>query len=368
MKRFLLAFLFLCLASSLFAANPNSKIYVTTNAFGSYDFACKHFYVIPGSPEIDPKDAEYKDYAQHVASMMRCKGAIEVTDPTIAELCVLLDYCVTDHTYIERIPVPIRMQVGSVTHAHVYTDQRQGSQSYDGRVDTKSIKSTTHSGNSYSSGSYDAMVANRKIYETVGYKTEEHEINGFRRILNVYVYDNIDDDGDPDMLWKCNMRSDGSRNSLSSIVPVMTYLNIMSPGKRITEKQSWVNIDYGWDSYEAYANVMKNYAYAYFPMQRLEQDTNTWAYFVTKKNGRLVLYVCQGGPGKRTVTMDACLVADGVSYPVTTINHIKPGRKVRIDKDDYLIFTMIFENIPDEVETFDVICPDKFSWTGIVLK
>lgn len=363
MKRLFSTLVLLCLATGLFAA---TKVYVTTNSFGIYDFTGKHFYIIPGSPSIDAKDAEYKDYANHVGSMLRCSGAIEVSDPTMAELCVLIDYCITDHSYIERIPVPIRKAVGSVTTAHVSTDKTQRTETYDSQVNTQKIKTKTHYGNNYTSGDYSAVVAHRTIYETVGYKTEEHQIDGYRRILNVYVYDNVDNDGDPDMLWKCNMMSDGSRNSLNSIVPVMTYLNIISPGKRLVEKKSWVNVDFGWGGYEAYTNVMKDYTHAYFPVQNVE--ANTWAYFVTKKNNTLTLTVRQTGPSKRKVTDDTYLVANGVSYPLASVNHIKTGRNVRVDKDEYLYFTMTFQGIPDDVTVFDIVCPDKFTWQNITLE
>ena len=89
MKRLLSTLALLCLATSLLSAA--SKVNVTTNSFGTYNFSGKHFYIIPGSTSIDPKDAEYKDYANYVASMLRCSGAREVSDPTTAELCVLID-------------------------------------------------------------------------------------------------------------------------------------------------------------------------------------------------------------------------------------------------------------------------------------
>lgn len=364
MKRLLSTLALLCLATSFLAAA--SKVTVITNSYGTYNIAGKHFYIIPGSPSIDPKDAEYKDYANHVASMLRCSGAMEVSDPTTAELCVLIDYCVTDHSYIEMIPVPIRKAVGSVTTTHVHTDKQQRTETYDGKVDTKSIQSKTHSGNSYTSGDYGATVAHRTIYDTVGYKTEEHEVVGFRRILNVYVYDNVDNDGEPDMLWKCNMMSDGSRNSLNSIVPVMTYLNLFAPGKKLVESKSWVNIDYGWAGYEAYTNLMKDYAHAWFPVKKVEDKT--WVYFVKKTPRGLTVTVRQDGPGKRVVTNETYLTADGVNYPVTAINHIKPGRKTRIEKDENFYFTMTFEGVPEDVEVFDLICPEKFEWNNIVLR
>lgn len=363
MKRFLSTLILLCLATSLMAA---LKVHVTTNAFGTCDFTGKHFYIIPGSPSIDPKDAEFKDYANHVASMMRSSGAIEVSDPTMAELCVLIDYCVTDHSYIEKIPIPIRKAVGSVTTAHVSTDENQRTDSYDGRVDTKSVQSKTHQGNVYTTGDYTATVAHKTIYETVGYKTEERMVDEYRRILNIYVYDNVDNDGDPDMLWKCNMMSDGSRNNLNSIVPVMTYLNIFSPGKRLVEKKSWVNIDYGWGGYEAYTKVMRNYANAYFPMKRL--DDNTWAYYVTKKGDALTVYITQRGPSKRKVTNDTYLVANGETYPISSVDHIKAGKNVRIDKEEYLYYTLTFQGVPADVTTFDIVCPDQFTWSTITLQ
>ena len=362
MKRILFTLALLCLASSLLAA---SKITVKTNAFGTYDFAGKHFYIIPASPDINPKDAEFKDYANHVASMFRYVGAIEVSDPEMAEVCVLIDYLITNESYIERIPVPIRKAVGSVTSTHISTDKQQGSQSYDSQVNTKSIKSKTHEGNSYAHGDYLATVAHRQIYETVGYKTEEREVNGYRRILNVYAYDNVDNDGDPDMLWKCNMMSFGSRSNLNSIIPAMTYINLFSPGKRITNHESWVNDEYGWALYEAYSNVMKDYSHAHFPGKFV--GDNATVYFAAKNRDALTVTVRQAGPGKRIVTENTYVEINGEQYPISSVNHIKMNRTVRVSKDDNVYFTMTFLGVPDDFDSFDIVCPDKYTWRNIPL-
>ena len=346
MKRFLLALLLLCITPNLFA----SKINVTTNAFGTYDFAGKHFYIIPGSPDINPKDTEFKDYANHVASMFRTVGAIEVSDPEMAEVCVLVDYLITTDSYIERIPVPIRKAVGSVTQTRMANEKIQGK---------------TYSGNNYSYGDYATVVERRQIYETVGYRTEERQVNGYRRILNVYAYDNVDNDGDPDMLWKCNMMSFGSRSSLNSIVPVMTYLNLFSPGKRITNHESWVNDEYGWSLYEAYTNVMKDYSHAHFPGVSVEDKATV--YFAIKDRNKLTVTVRQAGPGKRIVTNDTYVVINGETYPISSVDHIKMDRTFRAAKDENVYFTMTFLGIPDDVESFDIVCPDKYTWRNIPL-
>ena len=347
MKRIFIALTLIFLATDLLA---DTKIYVTTNAFGTYDFAGKHFYIIPGTPDINPKDTEFKDYANYVASMFRTVGAIEVSEPETAEVCVLIDYLITTDSYIERIPVPIRKAVGSVTTAHVSTDK---------------VNEKTHNGNQYSYGDYTTVVTHKQIYETVGYKTEERQVNGYRRILNVYAYDNVDNDGDPDMLWKCNMMSFGSRSSLNSIVPVMTYLNLFSPGKRITEKESWVNIDYGWALYEAYQNVMKDYSHAHFPGVSVEDKATV--YFATKDRNAITVTVRQAGPGKRIVTKDTYLVINGETYPISSVNHIKMDRTARAAKDENIYFTMTFLGVPDDVESFDIVCPDKYTWRNIPL-
>ena len=349
MKRFLLALLLLSIAPNLFA----SKITVTTNAFGTYDFAGKHFYIIPGTPDLNPKDAEFKDYANHVASMFRSVGAIEVSDPEMAEVCVLIDYLITTDSYTERIPVPIRKVVGSVISSNVSTDK--------GQISEKG----THYGNTYSYGDYNTTVSYRQIYDTVGYKTEERQVNGYRRILNIYAYDNVDNDGEPDMLWKCNMMSFGSRNNLNSIVPAMTYINLFSPGKRITNHESWVNDEYGWALYEAYSNVMKDYSHAHFP--DIYVGDNATVYFAKKKGNAITLTVRQAGPGKRIVTKDTYMVINGETYPIESVNHIKMDRTVRVSKDDNVYFTMTFLGVPDDIETFDIVCPDKYTWRNIPL-
>ena len=335
------------MATGLLAA---TKVHVTTNSFGTYDFYGKHFYIIPGSPSINPKDAEFKEYANHVASMFRSSGAIEVSDPALAEVCVLVDYLVTTESYVEQIPVPIRKVVGSVTTAQIAADEAQG---------------RTRHGNHYTTGDYAAVVTHRDIYETVGYQTEERQVDGYRRILNIYAYDNVDSDGDPDMLWKCNMMSFGSRNSLNSILPVMTYLNLFTPGKRVVEGKNWVDIDYGWSCYEAYTKTMKDYAHAWFPYRKVEDKT--WTYFMTRNHNEMTITIRQKGPGKRNVTMDTYLLANGVQYPVVAVDHIKAGKNVRIKEDENLYFTLTFLDVPEDVEVFDIICPGKFTWQNIAI-
>ena len=348
MNRFLSTLFLLCLATSLLAA---TKINVTTNAFGTYDFKGKHFYIIPGSPSIDPKDAEFKDYANHVASMFRTVGAIEASDPSMAEVCVLIDYLITRDSYTEQIPVPIRKAVGSVTTTQVAKDQLQGNTRY---------------GNHYTTGDYKAVLAHKTIYETVGYKTEERQVDGYRRILNIYAYDNVDDDGEPDMLWKCNMMSFGSRSNLNSIIPVMTYLNLFSPGKRITEHNSWVNDEYGWALYEAYSNTMKDYSHAFFSGKEVEN--NAWVYFAVKNGDRLTITCRQAGPGKRIVTKDTFLAVNGETYPISSVDHIKMDRMERVRKDENLYYTMTFLGVPDDLKVFDIVCPEKYTWSNITLK
>ena len=319
------------MTTSLFA-----RINMTISSFGNYDFAGKHFYIIPADPNISPKDLEFKEYSQYVAALLRSSGAFEATDPATAEVCVLIDYLITDFNYVETVPVPIRDVVGKIL-----------------TVDQSPDRSHT-------------AVRSKDVYETVGYTSESKQVHKFRRVLNIYCYDNLDYEGDPDMLWKCNMVSDGSKNNLQIIIPALVYPVIGKAGQRVSI-DSWLNEDVDWGGYIAFLYTMKDYLHASFPFYPVSVEPEARINYVIRNNGTLQVIVREVGPGKRVIAKDTYLSANGVDYPLTGADHIKVGGTNRFKEGETIFYVLKFQGVPADITSFDIVSPNKFTWSDIPL-
>ncbi len=315
-------------------ATMASAMYITAtyNTFGTYDFTGKHFYIIPADPEISPKDLEFKEYAQFVSALFKSSGAIEAQDPALAEVCVMINYRLTDHSYVEVVPVPIRDVVGKVLKTEHTPDR--------GVVTTA-----------------------ENIYGTVGYEDKVKEVRDFRRVLNIYAFDNLDYEDDPDMLWKCNIISDGSTNSLQYALPAMVYQIINHAGERISKTAS-VTIDAEWGGYKAFMKAMDNYPNALFPFFTMEP--NARINYIVRDRNLFRVTVREAGPGKRYIAKDTYLWADGISYPLVSVEYAKWDGTTRFKKDEVSFYNLIFQGVPEDVKTFDIVSPDKFEWRGII--
>lgn len=151
---------------------------VEVSSFGDYDMSGKTFYIMSGNKDVSNKDLEFLSYKDIVDQLLIRKKAILSYNQDSADVCVLMDYEIIDKSYV--------------------TTQGQ------------SI-----------------------IYS---YKKPE-----YRRVLNLYAYDNKDRSGEPVVLWKVNAASDGHVNDLQIVLPylveaTMQYVGVNSNVK----KRCWV--------------------------------------------------------------------------------------------------------------------------------
>ena len=325
----------LILFTLLATTTLSARIVINVNTYSTYDFNGKHFYVIPATSDISPKDAEFKEYANYVKAILRTAGAVEAEDPATAEVCILFDYLITDESYVETVPVPIRDVVGKVLTINHSQDHQHAS----------------------------ASVEN--VYGTVGYTDKDVQVNRFRRIVNIYAYDNLDYEGDPDMLWKCNVVSEGSRNDLHYVLPGMLYCLIDQVGGR-GNKEYTLNDEAEWGGYKAFQAAMKYYEGASFPFQAVEE--NTRINYIVLHNNTLTVTVRQRGPGKRVIAKNSFLRCDGVEYPIAAVEHAKLGGTNRFSKEEIAFYQLVFQNVPSDIKVFDIVSPGKFEWNGITIQ
>jgi hypothetical protein len=191
-----------------------SSNHITTsiNSFGNYNFFNKTFYIESGDENISSNDVEFKEYANYLANCLKFfRGAKEIEDKKNADICILINYGISDESYIEQVPIPI---YGNKGISSISTRTR-------GSVKTTNV--------SYNTG-------------ITGYNNVNQRVDNYYRFLNIYGYDN----NSTNMLWKVNLSSSGSNNDLRYILPYMIYSASSSIGvsSEITQKRTIYNGNY----------------------------------------------------------------------------------------------------------------------------
>ena len=205
MKRIML----LVLALVMSAICMTAQIYeAEIQSFGNYDMEGKKFYVISANPNISNKDLEFLDYKDYITQCLILKKAILCENSDSADVCVLFDYGVVDKSYMANVAIPIWGITGSTA---VTTTS-----SYVGRY-----------GSFTSSTNVSTLTTGVKGILNLNKKVEE-----YCRAINLYAYDNKDRSGDPVMLWKTNIKSEGESRDLQKVIPYLSYLALPYMGNQ----------------------------------------------------------------------------------------------------------------------------------------
>ena len=181
-----------CVTTSYVHDGTGAYYVVSINTYGKCDFKGKTFYIESGDENISSNDLEFREFSGYLKENLKIKGAQETTDKNSADLCILMNYCITDKSYQESIPVP---DYGRTTIAS---------------SETKGNK-TTYNYN----------------YGTTGYHYVQNNVSNFLRIVNIYVYDNKTLDSEPVMLMKTNLKSEGSSSNLREVVPHILFAGLI---------------------------------------------------------------------------------------------------------------------------------------------
>lgn len=203
--------------------------YVTEfSSFGDYDMSGKTFYVESGNPEVSNKDPEFKYYAGVITQILLLNKAIPTDKFVDAEVCILLDYGISDESYIATRSIPIWGQTGisSITTTSNTRSRTYGTVNGSATTYGSSSGATTYgtaSGSTYGSGTTTTTQNYNYNYGVTGFHDQSYKVEEFRRVLNLYAYDNKQRQGEPVVLWKLNATSDGSSRDLSSVFLYMAY-------------------------------------------------------------------------------------------------------------------------------------------------
>ena len=156
-------------------------------SFGNYNMVGKTFYVISADPKVSNKDLEFQDYKDYITQCLILKGAILCENSDSADVCVLFDYGVVDKSYVANVAIPI----------------------------------------------WGITTTSRYINTIVtGVLNSKEDIQDYRRVINLYAYDNKDRTSDPIMLWKTNISSFGSSRDMQEVLPYIAHAAIPYMGKQ----------------------------------------------------------------------------------------------------------------------------------------
>lgn len=209
MKKFYLILVFLA-SISLVSFSQNDYIAAEVSSFGNYDMSGKTFYVLSGNSNITNKDLEFIQYRDIIIQCMIRKNAIPTNNHDTADVCILMDYGITDKSYVATYGAPtwgisgIVLNSISTTIGLGYT------------IATQTVSST---------------------YGMTGLAIRSKKVPEYRSVLNLYAYDNQDRTNEPVMLWKINISSDNSTSDLEVIFPYLAeaeinYIGTTSNGKK----------------------------------------------------------------------------------------------------------------------------------------
>ena len=156
-------------------------------SFGNYNMEGKTFYVISANPNVSNKDLEFQEYKDYITQCLMIKKAIPCENSDSADVCVLFDYGVGDKSYVANVSIPI----WGITTTSRYIN----------------------------------IIATRVL-------NSKEDIQDYRRVINLYAYDNKDRTGDPVMLWKTNISSSGSSRDLQEVLPYIAHTAIPYMGQQ----------------------------------------------------------------------------------------------------------------------------------------
>lgn len=224
----------------MFVLSSNSlgqSRYVTEfSSFGNYDLKGKSFYIESGNPNIKSNDLEFKYYSDIITQTLIRSKAVPTNDQYSADMCILLDYSLTDASYqaIESKPVWGPTGIKSVSSSSTTYGNATGQVNAYGYGNSVSAN-----GSGYGSSTTNTTKTYTYNYGITGYNQSTVNVSQYNRTLNLYAYDNKEREGEPIMLWKVNAESSGYSNDLSGVFPYMAEVIAGYPGTNSQGKKEF---------------------------------------------------------------------------------------------------------------------------------
>jgi hypothetical protein len=351
--------------------NGYGVAYTTSvNSFGNYNLLGKTFYIESGDNNISSNDVEFKEYASYISESLKLSGATEIKDKTNADMCVLLNYGISDESYIEAVPVPIWGQTGissiSTTSQTIGTSFGSASGSAT-RVGNSVYGSARGSSTGISTTTTTTNVT--PSYGITGYSSVNRRVNLFRRVLNIYAYDNKQT-SNPIMLWKTNLISDGSSRDLRVVLPYMAYLSWGRLGKSNGGYEDFTVFenDYFFQCWKQ--GVLSNSNITTYPQYATTNRRRNYLQIaIVEKlaNETIVVFKKSGCQRRYEIYPTIYIEANGQRYYVRSADGYRLGRKITKECGTRYI-TLHFDPIPANTNVINISESDGFrggKWNGL---
>ena len=224
----------------------NTYFKTETSSFGKYSMSGKTYYILPCNPNLSANDLEFVYYRDIIRQVMVRHKATYTNDMDSADVCILLDYAITDESYMATTSVPVwgRTGIASVTTTSRTTGNVYGNINTYGSGSAYSTGNTVSAnanvstyGNAYGSSTTTTTQNYNYNYGVTGYRQETYKVDQYLRVLHLYAYDNKVRQ-EPIMLWKTSVYSDGSSDDLQYVFPYLAnvanhYIGENTNGKKI---------------------------------------------------------------------------------------------------------------------------------------
>jgi len=204
-----------------------ARFAVKVDAYGNDSYLNSKKYILAkGASTLDENDIQYIEFSDYVKKTLYAKGYIETANYDEADLVVFFRYGISDpETFQETYSVPVW---GQTTISSINTTSYAQGSAY-------GIGNTVYgsaTGNSTSRVNYN--------YGVTGYRQETQTYTQYFRYLMLDVYDlNIyRSTGNPKMVWKTVLTSNGSSGDLRLVIPHMIAVGSPYFGKNSGTKQT----------------------------------------------------------------------------------------------------------------------------------
>lgn len=370
MKKYLFISIIITL-NNIISFGQGLRYNVQADGFGNYSIKNKSFFIVPADKTISMKDLEFKEYSSYVSAILQLEGAIEATDFNKADLCILINYTITDKTYTETVPVPIRGVVGSVSNT--YTNTTQNTNTYGSIYGNTYASAYGNSANAqgYANGNVSSnqntntssSTYTSPVYGTIGYSNVSKTVTNYLRILNLYAYDNKITD-EPEMLWKVNIRSEGSGSNLRTVIPILCW---SMKGEAIGKKMS-----YDYYIFDRYDSV-KYFTYAadnkdittFLPIARTPE---LLIRYVFREEGKTSIVYFLKGEESIKIPKSIALETNGVRYPLERVNDNKITYRIHNSDKSWKAIKLTFPVILMPNDTISIVDGEAFSMPKFRIK
>lgn len=211
----------------------NTYFKTETSSFGKYDMNGKTYYILPCNSNLSANDLEFIYYRDIIRQVMLRHKAVYTNNMDLADVCILLDYAITEESYMATTSVPVwgRTGIASVTTTSRTTGNVYGSANSYGSGSANNLGSAVNANasvstyvNAHGSSTTTTTQNYNYNYGVTGYREETYKVDQFLRVLHLYAYDNQVRQEDPIMLWKTSVYSDGRSDDLQYVFPYLANI------------------------------------------------------------------------------------------------------------------------------------------------